>query len=127
MEIMVVVTLIGVIAAFALPAYDKSVQKADLRHRMTQAITLHAAQQIYRARNNVFFESNSRATLNTNLELELPNDGATYACTDNSTYGQVVCVVTQGTVQSFVKLEEPIGPAGPNPCCGAISSCTACP
>ena len=49
MELMVVVIIIGVIAAFAIPNYSKSIQKAHERDMLVQLTSIHASNLLYRS------------------------------------------------------------------------------
>ena len=57
MEIVIVVILIGIIAAFALPNYNKSIRKSHERDAVLQLQALHAANLIFRARNGDYFDT----------------------------------------------------------------------
>ena len=49
MELMVVVIIVGAIAAFAIPNYNKSIQKAHERDMLAQLTSIHAANLLYRS------------------------------------------------------------------------------
>ena len=54
-EIMIVVFLIGIIAAFGLPSYQKALDKARIRDAIIQLTGLHAASKIYNAQADGFW------------------------------------------------------------------------
>ena len=69
-ELMVVVILIGIIAAFALPNYQKSIRKAHERDAVVQLMAIHAASLIYHAQADKFPE-NTPTLVDINRELGL--------------------------------------------------------
>ncbi|MBP9854707.1 MAG: type II secretion system protein [Candidatus Omnitrophica bacterium] len=96
MELLVVVTIVGIIAAFAIPDYLQSVQKTREKEMIMQAKTVHGANLVYKAQNGTFFETHGAITdlatlnsaLNINLafidskqEWEYESDGSTYTFT----------------------------------------------
>lgn len=88
MELMVVVIIIGIIAAFAIPNYQKSIERAYERDAIANLTTLHGANQIYRAQNNVYWpqsaSSSTYAVINANLGLALIENGMTYSAVGNA-------------------------------------------
>ena len=83
-ELMVVVIVISVIAGFAIPNYEKSVERAHLRDAITQLSTIHAANQIYRARTQSYWPdtvgTKDLADINADLGLAVIANGMTYTC-----------------------------------------------
>jgi len=81
---MIVVVIIGIIAAFAVPNYTRAVERAHLRDAIVQLTNIHAANQIYRAENNEYWPSTSTsqdlAAINAALDLGVIANGMTYTC-----------------------------------------------
>ena len=80
-ELMVVVVIIAIIAGFAIPNYQKSVERTYQRDAITNLITLHGANQIYRAQNGAFWPQSGSATyiaVNNALGLSLIQNGMTF-------------------------------------------------
>ena len=67
-EIMVVVILIGIIAAFGIPNYQKAVDKAHERDAVIQLTALHAANRVYQAQVGTYL-------VGTNLDIDDINSG----------------------------------------------------
>lgn len=84
MELMVVVTIIGIVAAFAIPDYTKSVAKAHRKDGENNLLMIKAAMHLYAARNNGVYPPGGTLTvdtINANLGLNIiPND-MVYQCT----------------------------------------------
>jgi len=81
MELMVVVILIGIIAAFAIPNYSNALARSHERDMRIQLQVMHAANQIYRAGtgNGDFLDIDCvnclTAVINTTLSINvLPNN-----------------------------------------------------
>jgi prepilin-type N-terminal cleavage/methylation domain-containing protein len=80
MELIIVVTLIGILSAFAIPNYRTSVRKAHERDMIIQLTHLRAASWVYQSHHESFWGlygadlDTINSTLKTNI---LPND-ATY-------------------------------------------------
>ena len=75
MELMVVVIIIGVIAAFAIPNYSKSVQKAHERDMLAQLISIHASNLLYRSYAGKYWNttgvSQGLAAINSTLSINI--------------------------------------------------------
>ena len=73
MELMVVVIIIGVIAAFAIPNYSKSVQKAHERDMLAQLTSIHASNLLYRSYAGKYWNttgvSQGLAAINSGLKI----------------------------------------------------------
>lgn len=78
-ELMVVVILIGIIAAFALPNYSKSIAKAHERDAIVQLMAIHAASLIYHAQADKFpQEISTLEEINRELGLNVIANGMLY-------------------------------------------------
>lgn len=90
-ELLVVVTLIGLIAAFTIPDYSKAVDKSHERDLILQGTTVHGANLIYQAQNGGYWvaaNETNLATINSNLNISLlAQDGSTFNYnSDGSTF-----------------------------------------
>ena len=104
-EIIIVVTLMGIMAAFAIPNFTKSVTSAYVKDAKTNLNVIYAAQRIYFNTNGSYYGGNgtSTATINTNLSLGIvasggttylcPNGGATFCCSGTVNGNGAVYVV----------------------------------
>ncbi len=124
-ELMVVVILIGIIAAFALPNYQKAILKAHERDAVVQLTVIHAALKIYEAQANTYPEGHFDLTnINTTLGLNVIGNGMRYTYTSLSLGKQFQVDAewhdTAGSANNFtIRVnEEAIDPGtNPNPCC----------
>ena len=77
-ELMIVVFLIGIIAAFGLPSYQRALDKAHVRDCVIQLTALHAANFIYNAQAGEFLDAGAipaspipLLTINSSLNINL--------------------------------------------------------
>ncbi len=79
LELMISVTIAGIITAFALPNYTASQNRANEKDIINQMKIIHAAQNSVFGRTNSFISStNTIAELNTALGLNIIANGNTY-------------------------------------------------
>ncbi|MFA5088324.1 MAG: prepilin-type N-terminal cleavage/methylation domain-containing protein [Candidatus Omnitrophota bacterium] len=127
-EIMVVVILIGILASFAIPRYNKTVERSHKQDAETQLIAVHGANNIYRAQTGSFFGTigtNYNITqINANLDLNLIANGMTYSYrrTAASTYLSTAVRNAPASVFTITVTQNPIDTTGGNPACSG-----ACP
>lgn len=93
MELMVVVIIIGVLAAFAIPNYNKSIQKAHERDMLAQLTSIHAANLLYRSYDGKYWNTGgvakNMAEINSALSINIIANAGTiydYTSTDGSTF-----------------------------------------
>jgi len=82
MELMVVVIVVGIIAAFAIPSYQKMIRKAHERDAIVQLVTLHGANEIYRAKSGGVYLPGGPLTLaaiNAGLSINIIANDMTYS------------------------------------------------
>lgn len=88
MELMVVVTITGVVAAFAIPNYQKSVNLSAAKDAVNNLKIIAAAQQLYSSRNGSYYPSAGTVNvfqINSNLHLSiLQQQGIVYSCTNTA-------------------------------------------
>ena len=124
MELLIVVILIGIIAAFAIPNYDRAIRKAHERDMEIQLMALHAANTIYRANMGTYWDTaganeGNLATINTTLGINIiANAGTTYLYNGPAGGGSFTASATWA-VHTLQVTDAPIDTAGapPNPCC----------
>ena len=86
-ELMVVIVILGIIAAYAIPNYGTSITRANQKDAAAQLRAVHAAQNIYRLQNNGNYWLNGteldEADINTALGLNLVAGDVNYGCEGN--------------------------------------------
>ena len=121
MELMVVVIIIGVIAAFAIPNYSKSIQKAHERDMLVQLTSIHASNLLYRSYDGKYWNTGgvdkNLAEINSTLSINIIANGITtynYNSADGITY--TATAVWDGHTVSVTGI--PVSNTiNPNPCC----------
>lgn len=90
MELLIVTIIIGIMAAFAIPTYEKAMGRQKVRRLMVTANLIAGAQQIYKVKNGrywcdfaapcaIMFIDGDTSDINTNLGLSiLPEAGVGY-------------------------------------------------
>ncbi len=131
LEIIIVVVLLGIIAGFALPNYQKSIRKAHERDAIVQLSSLHATNLMYNAQDGGFLPGTLDITgINTGLGINIIANGMTYAyvagASKPTTFSATAVWDESGTTNDFTARinEKPIDPtnataANRNPCCFA--------
>ena len=101
MELMVVVIIVGIIAAFAIPNYTKANNRAEERQMIINLRSIITAEEIYKAQEGNYWPAGAYAVptgnqgmpqLNTDLKLNIVTSGTkyTYAC-NSGVAQQFVC------------------------------------
>ena len=84
-ELLVVMTIIGLIAAFGTPSFLKAIARAKSRDALNNMTVIHAAQQLYKVNNTNYLAAANLAAINngtSGLGLNLiSRDNTAYACT----------------------------------------------
>jgi len=84
MEIITVVVIIGVMAAFAIPNYTASIERAHQRDATNNLIAVHAVNSIFRTENGDTWPAGGvwedLAAINSNLRLSIIANGMEYRC-----------------------------------------------
>lgn len=110
MELMIVVFIISVMAAFVIPNYSKSIERSHRKDAETQLTTIWSANQIYRSQNGRYWPldaSNYNITsINSTLGLGIIANGMTYNCTGGpisgpNPYGTFTCTAARLPSSSF--------------------------
>ncbi len=128
MELMITITLIGIIASFGIPTYRKSIWKARERNAILYLKTIHGANEIYRARNAVYAPGANLdlGEINTALSISLvdnPNITFDYSRQTTTTWTTVATVTGAGPV---IINENTVDEAN-NPCCNTAGTCLIVP
>lgn len=75
MEMIVVVVIIGIIAGFAIPNYNKVIYRSRYRNARLNLITIHSGLQIYKAKHGTSAPgAQPLSAINNTLGLAIPND-----------------------------------------------------
>lgn len=128
MELMVVVVIIGIIAAFGIPNYQKSIQKAHERDMLAQLTMIHAANVLYRSYNGNYWSGLNQdlAAINTNLSLNIIANGASYVYdgdgttfTATATWDTCDLSATEAPIDS----SNPCRASGAGTCVSVLSAC----
>lgn len=131
LELMVVVIIVGVIAAFAIPNYSKSIQKVHERDMLAQLTSIHAANLLYRSYDGKYWNTNAAnknmTEINTALSINIIADSGTtydYNSADGSSYaataawGGCTLGVTEAPIDS---ISNPCRSSGT--CLSILSDC----
>ena len=133
MELMVVVIIIGVIAAFAIPNYNKSIQKAHERDMLSQLTSIHAANLLYRSYEGKYWyaagDPQNLAAINSALSINIIANAGTiynYTSTDGSSFmataiwGACTLGVTEAPIDGT---NNPCRSSGIGTCLLAVNAC----
>ena len=120
-ELVMVVTLIGIMAIFAIPNYSKAVEKAHEKDASSNLSAIYAGQKIYFNNNNTYAAPasvNTTANINTTLGLGIIGNGVSYIC-PTGTGAVFSCQANRDTGAYKLKVTE----SNPTPCCCAAGTC----
>ena len=118
-EILIVIIIVGIIAGFGIPNFSKSIGRSKARDAINNLSIIHAANAIYKVRNNSNIPSGDLTIINGKLLLNIiAPSGTQYEC--GATDG--VCTVTadNGDFVVTAYLNNPLGTS--NPICTSTSS-----
>ena len=96
-EVMIVVAIIGIIAAIALPSYREHVLRGNRAEGQALLTTAAARQERYRAQNNVYAQSvtelygGAKESETGKYNLTVGGDGSDYALTATPTFSDADC------------------------------------
>ncbi len=108
-ELMIVVFIVGVMAAFTIPNYTKSVERSHRKDAETQLTTIWSANQIYRAQNGQDWPPDNNGgvgyditAINNALGLGIIANGMTYNCTGTTLIINIfTCTAVRQPASSF--------------------------
>lgn len=113
-ELIIVMVIIAVIAAFSIPNFTKTINRAKSRDAILNLNVIHASNVLYRARNGVNLTAANIAAINTALGLNIIANGAAYACNGTT------CTATGTGFTATATLASVLSP-GVNPACAGAS------
>jgi len=120
MEIMIVVIIVGIIAAFAIPNYSRSVSQSHLQDAMMQLSAIRSANQVYYARTSRYWPAtaaNNVAAINSFLSLNIIENAMTYSCTGIASGATFNCTATPvGSAYTVTVTQNVL--SSTNPTCG---------
>lgn len=100
MELMIVTVILGIIAGFAIPNYNTSIERSHRRDAENQLRAIHAASNIYRAQNGVYWPpvtGQDITSINSGLGLNIIANSKTYTCNCNGGCGNgFSCAAVKG-------------------------------
>ena len=117
-ELVMVVTLIGIMAIFAVPNYSKAVEKAHEKDASTNLSSIYAGQKIYFNNNNTYVALAGTAAINTTLGLGIIGNGVSYVC-PAGTGAAFSCQANRDTGAYKLKVTE----SNATPCCCVANTC----
>jgi type IV pilus assembly protein PilE len=97
-ELLVVLVLVGVIAAFAMPAYRRHVVRVNRSEAMTLLLQLQSAEETHYLRHDVY---------TTSVEAAPPAGLGISATSVSNTYSVAVALAADG--QSYIATASPLG------------------
>lgn len=132
-EIMVVLVIFAVIAGFALPGFEKTIMKSRERTAILSLTSISAANDIYMAKFNEYYQGNlgNVNQINNALKIGIKDQDMTYSYASTSTVAYTASAAWTGNGPFTARVDErPIALAN-NPCCssaaGTCPSLPACP
>jgi len=120
MELMIVVVVLGIMAGFAIPNYQRAIQKSHERDATSQLIAMHAANLIYRSNTGTYLIGTNldHTDLNTSLGINIIALDKTYDYSDEGADAYTCDVTWTGGSSTFtISLDESIIDPGVNPTC----------
>jgi len=127
-ELMIVVVLLGIIAAFGIPDFSKSHERVDEKEGEHSLRVIATAMEMYRVRNNGYPDPTTAGfdldvvDINTTLFLGVIEQSMTYECTDDDDDTTFLCtaVSTYGWELDVAEADEGI----PRCSSGTCPTCT---
>ena len=134
-EMMLTVTILAIMTAFAIPSFSKSVRKAHERDAVSQLRILHAANLMYYSNNNSYLSGAGLdiGTINSNLGTNIIANGMTYSYSFTGANPFTVPAAhavwdESGNANDFTVCIKQVEIDNTNPCCsaGSCPSLSAC-
>lgn len=135
-ELLIALVMISLIAAFAIPSFNKAVFRAKFKDTLNNLQMIHTATTLYRARfGQDLPDEASLNAINTDLQLNLVDRYATYSCKQSAGI-PTTCTALMGTNKIILSLSplkpfnwksgftcatDPTGDG--NPCCEQPNFC----
>jgi len=126
-ELIAAVIIVAIVAAFAIPNYTRTIERAHLRDATGNLIAVHAAQQVRFSEQGKYWPETAitvdLASINTNLKLNIIAQGMTYTCEGNAAGTAFTCdAVRSGSSPYTVRATQAVLSAS-NPQCISGASC----
>lgn len=128
MELVIVVVIVGIIAAFAIPSYNKSMQKAREQAVVAQLVVVHGASEIYKARHGGYWNTGGAdqdlAAMNNTLGINIaPVAGVEYGYVSEDANGYKAFAILDSGAYEIHMYPGPIQNQGgiTNPCCWSLN------
>jgi len=120
-ELMLVIVIIGIMAAFFMPGFGKTLTRAKASDAMANLSLICGANAIYKSKHGFNIAPTGTVTgvgaINSLLGLDLMPNGLTYSCASGS------CTAVATNISTSVNLNQ--GLTTTNPAC--LSGSTYCP
>ena len=99
-EIVIVMVIMGSLAAAAIPKFSLSMARAKARDALNNMVIIHAAQQLYFANNGSYLAAGTTQAINTGLSINIiSTNGTAYSCTATAT-AACTAILPQFTVSA---------------------------
>lgn len=125
-ELMIVIIILGIIVGFALPNYQKSLQKAYEKDAIIQLQAIKAANQLYQAQTGDYLVGSGfdLDDINSNLRLNILSNNMTYTyeSADGSDFLATASWVS-GSNNFTIQIDE-LPMSTSNPCCVSANCLT---
>ena len=119
MELLIVIIIVGIMVAFSIPNYNKSVTRAYEQDAVMQLSTIHAAEQIYLAKEGAYWPTGTSYPvdqINATLHTNTIENGMTYTCIPNPPGFRCTAQRFDGTFT--VQIKDGVL-SNINPCCSS--------
>jgi len=130
LELILVVVLMGIMAAYAIPSYQKAIEKNEERVAIAKLQAIVAGMKIYNAQKGDYpaFDMPNVTSINQNLGLSVVPDTMTYTCYQASGIDTDVCTALHPDPNNWRIHWHPTG-GGANTihCSVAGPACPSCP
>jgi len=127
MELIAVVIIVAVVAAFAVPNYTKTVERAHLKDALVLLTAIHSAQQIRFSEQAKYWPDTATTvdltSINTNLKLNIIAQGMTYTCTGNALGTTFTCDAVRSSTSPYTVRATQAVLSATNPQCISGASC----
>ena len=119
-EIVVVIVLIGIIAAFGVPGYGKMIRKSHERNAILGLTSIHQANSIYEAKTGEYLPGNplTLTQANAGLSIDVKSLDMTYSYARTAASAYTATSAWTGGSNFTVRVDEGALLLGANnPCC----------
>lgn len=118
MEILITITLLGILIGFGLPSFNKVLEKGRARNARANLMAIHAACEIYHANSNsvpAAYPSScvDLAAINAGLQLNISDTSFTYTLT-NGVNSYTATAARNGGAYSYTVDQTPLSSTNPS-------------